>query len=191
MTFRSPSFCGSVRRTDSVSSPTALERVADVVHRIEGREVFKQGVAQRPGVETVPRRSAIRALGLSPFHVTTLRPRPRYEPLSLPIVAVGIVLSGFAAILRAPFHRCGAHRPRGGPMRRVIVACLLMAAVAAPAALGADPRRGLQERREVLQGVPRVEGGRGLRRASRHQREQEERVRQVRLEDGQEQGGGA
>ena len=33
----------------------------------------------------------------------------------------GIVLSGFAAILGALFHRCGAHRPRGGPTRRAIV----------------------------------------------------------------------
>ena len=41
------------------------------------------------GIETVPRRSAIRTSVCRSFHVTTLRPRPRYEPLSLPIVAAG------------------------------------------------------------------------------------------------------
>ena len=43
-------------------------------------------------------------------------------------------------------------------MARVLVLCALVAAIAAPSALAADRFRRIKERREVLQGAPRLKG---------------------------------
>ena len=74
-------------------------------------------------------------------------------------------------------------------MAKILALMALVVAIAAPAALAADPvPADYKNAAKYCKAVRDVEGRRGVPDGLRHEQEQEERVRQVRLADGEGEG---